>query len=62
MENGILNNIRLYFDNEPARHKLLDLVGDLYLLGGPIKGHVTAQKTGHWANVEFGKNILKAIQ
>lgn len=61
MENGILNNIQLYFDNEPARHKLLDLIGDLYLLGAPIKGHVIAEKTGHWANVEFGKNILKSI-
>ena len=62
MENGILNNIQLYFDNEPARHKLLDLVGDLYLLGGPILGHVVAKKTGHWANVEFGKNILLALK
>lgn len=61
MENGTLNNIQLHFENEPARHKLLDLVGDLYLLGGPMKGHVTAQRTGHFANVEFGKLIKKSL-
>lgn len=56
--NGILNNLSLYFDNEPARHKLLDVIGDLYLLGKPIKGHVTAIRPGHHANTEFGKMIL----
>lgn len=59
--NGILNNLSLYFDNEPARHKLLDLMGDLYLLGKPIKGHVTAIRPGHHANTEFAKHILKEI-
>lgn len=59
--NGILNNLTLYFDNEPARHKLLDVVGDLYLLGKPIKGHVTAIRPGHHANTEFGKLILEHI-
>lgn len=56
--NGILNNLSLYFDNEPARHKLLDVIGDLYLLGKPIKGHITAIRPGHHANTEFGKLIL----
>lgn len=58
---GILNNLSLYFDNEPARHKLLDLIGDLYLLGKPLKGHVTATRPGHHANTEFAKHILKEI-
>ena len=54
-ENGILNNIDLRFPNEPARHKLLDLVGDLYLLGKPVKGHVYASRPGHFANTELVK-------
>ena len=58
---GILNNLSLYFDNEPARHKLLDVIGDLYLLGKPLKGHVTATRPGHHANTEFAKHILKEI-
>jgi UDP-3-O-[3-hydroxymyristoyl] N-acetylglucosamine deacetylase/3-hydroxyacyl-[acyl-carrier-protein] dehydratase len=58
---GILNNLSLYFDNEPARHKLLDIIGDLYLLGKPLKGHVTATRPGHHANTEFAKHILKEI-
>ncbi len=61
MENGILNNLQLHHPNEPARHKLLDLVGDLYLLGKPIQGHIVAKKTGHFANVEFAKLIAEAI-
>ena len=56
-ENGILNNIDLRFPNEPARHKLLDLVGDLYLLGKPIKGHVFATRPGHFANTELVKKL-----
>jgi len=58
---GILNNLSLYFDNEPARHKMLDVIGDLYLLGKPLKGHVTATRPGHHANTEFAKHILKEI-
>src|SRR5574344_1149827 len=54
-ENGILNNIELRHENEPARHKLLDIIGDLYLLGKPIRGHVFATKPGHFANTEFVK-------
>ena len=59
--NGILNNLELYFDNEPARHKLLDMVGDLYLLGKPLKGHVTAYRPGHHANTNFAKLILEKV-
>ena len=60
-EGGILNNVTLYFENEPARHKLLDLVGDLTLLGMPIIGKVTAYKPGHFANTEFVKMIVKKM-
>jgi UDP-3-O-[3-hydroxymyristoyl] N-acetylglucosamine deacetylase/3-hydroxyacyl-[acyl-carrier-protein] dehydratase len=59
--NGILNNLSLYFDNEPARHKLLDMVGDLSLLGKPIKGHVTAFRPGHHANTEFARLIAEKL-
>jgi len=59
--NGILNNLSLYFDNEPARHKLLDMIGDLYLLGKPIKGHITAYRPGHHANTEFARIISEKI-
>lgn len=56
-EDGILNNVDLYFENEPARHKLLDLIGDLTLVGKPIKGHVTAYKPGHFSNTSFARMI-----
>lgn len=56
-ENGTLNNTQLHFHNEPARHKMLDLIGDLYLLGKPIKGTIVAKKPGHFANSEFTKLI-----
>ena len=56
-EEGILNNLDLYFDNEPARHKLLDVIGDLALVGKPIKGHITAIRPGHQTNTEFAKVI-----
>lgn len=55
---GVLNTTNLHFENEPARHKLLDIIGDLALLGRPIKGRIVATKPGHTANVEFAK-ILK---
>jgi len=58
-DEGILNNLELHFWNEPARHKLLDVVGDLSLLGKRIKGHVSAFKPGHYANTEFAKLILQ---
>jgi UDP-3-O-[3-hydroxymyristoyl] N-acetylglucosamine deacetylase/3-hydroxyacyl-[acyl-carrier-protein] dehydratase len=57
---GILNNVKLQYENEPARHKLLDIVGDLALIGRPIKGHILAARPGHSGNVAFGK-ILKDI-
>ena len=51
------NNLRFY--NEPVRHKLLDLIGDLSLLGMPIRGHVIAARSGHAANIELVKKIRK---
>ncbi|RKD20337.1 UDP-3-O-[3-hydroxymyristoyl] N-acetylglucosamine deacetylase [Pelobium manganitolerans] len=59
---GILNNIELRYQNEPARHKLLDIIGDLALIGTPIKGHVMAARPGHAANVAFAKKIKAAIK
>lgn len=59
---GILNNLELRFPNEPARHKLLDLVGDLALIGVPLKAQVMAARPGHAANVEFGKKIKRIIE
>ena len=50
--NGTLNGKELRYDNEPVRHKALDLIGDLALLGMPLQGHVIASKSGHAANVE----------
>lgn len=55
---GVLNTVKLHFQNEPARHKLLDVIGDLALIGKPIQGKIVATKPGHTANVEFAK-ILK---
>ncbi len=55
---GVLNTADLKFQNEPARHKLLDLIGDLTLLGKPIKGKIVAKKPGHKVNFEFTK-LLK---
>lgn len=59
---GILNNIKLKYNNEPARHKLLDIVGDLALVGRPIKGHIIAARPGHKSNVEFAKIIKNFIK
>ncbi len=56
-QEGILNNISLRYQNEPARHKLLDMIGDLALVGKPIKGHIMAARPGHAANVAFAKRI-----
>lgn len=58
-ENGILNNKGLRFKNEPVRHKLLDLLGDLALIGAPIKAQILAARPGHRANVEFAKQVRK---
>jgi UDP-3-O-[3-hydroxymyristoyl] N-acetylglucosamine deacetylase/3-hydroxyacyl-[acyl-carrier-protein] dehydratase len=59
---GILNNIDLQFPNECARHKLLDVIGDLTLAGKRIKGRIIATKPGHQANTEFAKMLIKAIR
>ncbi|MFC1489911.1 bifunctional UDP-3-O-[3-hydroxymyristoyl] N-acetylglucosamine deacetylase/3-hydroxyacyl-ACP dehydratase [Candidatus Latescibacterota bacterium] len=56
-DNGILNGTPVRFPNELARHKTLDLIGDLYLLGHPIKGHIMAARSGHKANIELVKKI-----
>jgi UDP-3-O-[3-hydroxymyristoyl] N-acetylglucosamine deacetylase/3-hydroxyacyl-[acyl-carrier-protein] dehydratase len=56
-QEGILNTVKLHFKNEPARHKLLDIVGDMALLGMPIKGKIVATKPGHKANVEFTQKL-----
>ena len=61
-DNGILNNKQLRFRNEPVRHKLLDLLGDLALIGAPIKAQILAARPGHRANVEFAKQIRKLYQ
>ena len=60
IQKGILNNVDLRYDNEMARHKLLDVLGDLALVGRPIRGQVFASKPGHRVNVEFAKLIKKA--
>lgn len=56
---GFLNNLELYYQNEPARHKLLDVIGDLSLVGMPIKAHIIATFPGHKINTDFAK-LLKA--
>lgn len=61
VSNGVLNTIEPFFDNEPARHKLLDFMGDIYLVGMPVKGHFTLRCPGHRANVELAKLIRKLI-
>ncbi len=61
-QEGILNNISLRHQNEPARHKLLDMIGDLALVGKPIKGHIMAARPGHAANVAFAKRIKAQIK
>lgn len=59
---GYLNNLELRFPNEPARHKLLDVVGDLALIGYPIKARIIANRPGHSSNVEFAKKIKQYIK
>ncbi len=59
---GILNNVDLRHRNEPARHKLLDVVGDLALVGRPIKAQILAARPGHAANVAFAKKLKKAMK
>ena len=61
-QNGILNNLDLRHQNEPARHKLLDMVGDLALVGMPIKGQIMAARPWHGSNVAFAKKIKQVIK
>ncbi len=60
-EEGILNNVELRFDNEPARHKLIDILGDLTLVGMPFTGNIKAYRPGHKTNTEFAKMIRKHL-
>ena len=60
--NGILDNLTLHYPNEAARHKLLDVVGDLALVGTRIKGKVIANKPGHFVNTQFAKKLSKIIK
>ena len=59
---GILSTSKLMFSNEPARHKLLDLIGDLKLIGTSLKGKIIATRPGHYSNVEFAKLVKQAIR
>jgi UDP-3-O-[3-hydroxymyristoyl] N-acetylglucosamine deacetylase/3-hydroxyacyl-[acyl-carrier-protein] dehydratase len=59
---GILNNTELRYPNEPARHKLLDFMGDLALVGQPIKGKIVATRPGHFANTRLAKLIRQEIK
>jgi len=59
---GVLNDKMLHYRNEPARHKLLDLIGDLALIGVPLKAQILAARPGHASNVEFAKKVRKLYQ
>lgn len=62
VEEGVLNTTDLRFKNEPARHKLLDVIGDLALLGRPIQGRIVATKPGHTSNVKFAGKLKKVLR
>jgi UDP-3-O-[3-hydroxymyristoyl] N-acetylglucosamine deacetylase/3-hydroxyacyl-[acyl-carrier-protein] dehydratase len=59
---GILNNVELRYKNEPARHKLLDMIGDLALVGRPLKAQILAARPGHAANIAFAKKLKKLMR
>ena len=59
---GVLNDKKLHYRNEPARHKLLDLIGDLALIGVPLRAQIQAARPGHASNVEFAKMVRKLYQ
>ncbi len=61
-QTGVLNDNPLHYRNEPARHKLLDMIGDLALIGAPIKAQILAARPGHAANVEFARKVRKLYQ
>jgi UDP-3-O-[3-hydroxymyristoyl] N-acetylglucosamine deacetylase/3-hydroxyacyl-[acyl-carrier-protein] dehydratase len=60
--NGVINNRPLHFPNEPARHKLLDVMGDLALIGVPLKAQILAARPGHASNIEFARMVRKLYQ
>ena len=60
--NGILDNLTLHYPNEAARHKLLDVIGDLSLIGTRIQGKIIANKPGHYVNTQFAKKLAKIIK
>ncbi|KQB42433.1 MULTISPECIES: bifunctional UDP-3-O-[3-hydroxymyristoyl] N-acetylglucosamine deacetylase/3-hydroxyacyl-ACP dehydratase [Flavobacterium] len=60
--NGVLDNLTLHYPNEAARHKLLDVVGDLSLIGVRIQGKIIANKPGHYVNTQFAKKLAKIIK
>jgi UDP-3-O-[3-hydroxymyristoyl] N-acetylglucosamine deacetylase/3-hydroxyacyl-[acyl-carrier-protein] dehydratase len=60
--NGILDNLTLHYPNEAARHKLLDVIGDLALIGTKIQGKIIANKPGHFVNTQFAKKMAKIIK
>lgn len=60
-KNGFLNDTQLRYHNEPCRHKALDIVGDLYLLGRPINAHIIGARTGHAANIAIAKKIREYL-
>jgi len=62
VKEGVLNNVDLRFSNEPARHKLLDIMGDLSLIGRPIKGKIVASRPGHYANTQLARIIKENIK
>ncbi len=61
-ETGIINDVKLRFYNEPVRHKTVDLLGDLLLIGAPVKGHILAGRSGHRANVALAKKMRELYQ
>lgn len=60
-EEGILNNVELRYSNEPARHKLLDVIGDLALVGRPLKAQILAARPGHAANIAFARKLKRQM-
>jgi UDP-3-O-[3-hydroxymyristoyl] N-acetylglucosamine deacetylase / 3-hydroxyacyl-[acyl-carrier-protein] dehydratase len=61
-QTGILNNGTMRYDNEPARHKLLDLLGDLTLAGAPVRAHILAARPGHASNIEFARKVKRMAE
>lgn len=61
-KNGLLNDMEMRYKNEPARHKLLDLIGDLSLVGVPIKAQILAARPGHQANIEFARKLREVYK